>query len=86
MQRIKENILYIKVVQFTSTTKMQKQILEAYLTTVWFSQVIKLGALSCRYISIDETKAMMINMFPNKEVGESVQVRREEEKRAKTAP
>ena len=80
MQRIKENILYIKVVQFTSTTKMQKQILEAYLTNVWFPRVIALGALSRRYISIDETKAMMINMFPNKEVGESVQVGREEER------
>ena len=80
IQRIKENILYIKVVQFTSTTKMQKQMLEAFLTNVWFPQVIKLGALSCRYVSIDETKAMMINMFPSEEVGESVQVGREEER------
>ena len=68
--------MYIKVVQFTSTSKMQKEMLGAYLQTVWFPELIKLDALSCRYISHDDTKAMMINMFPDKEIGELIQVGR----------
>ena len=69
--------MYVKVVQFTSTSKMQKEMLGAYLQTVWFPELIKLGALSCRYVSLDDTKAMMINMFPDEDIGETVQVGRE---------
>ena len=58
--------MYIKVVQFTSTSKMQKEMLGAYLQTVWFPELIKLGALSCRYVSLDDTKAMMINIAREK--------------------
>ena len=73
--------MYIKVVQFTSTSKMQKEMLGAYLQTVWFPELIKLGALSCRYVSLDDTKAMIINMFPDEDIGESVQVGREEQRK-----
>ena len=73
--------MYIKVVQFTSTSKMQKEMLGAYLQTVWFPELINLGALSCRYVSLDDTKAMMINMFPDEDIGESVQVGREEQRK-----
>ncbi len=51
---------------------MQKEMLGEYLQTVWFPELIKLGALSCRYVSLDDTKAMMINMFPDEDIGESV--------------
>ena len=67
--------MYIKVVQFTSTSKMQKEMLGAYLQTVWFPELIKLGALSCRYVSLDDTKAMMINMFPDEQIGENLSSR-----------
>ena len=60
---------------------MQKEMLGAYLQTVWFPELIDLGALSCRYISIDDTKAMIINMFPDETIGESVQVGREEQRK-----
>ena len=50
--------MYVKVVQFTSTSKMQKEMLGAYLQTVWFPELIELGALSCRYISLDDTKTV----------------------------
>ena len=73
--------MYVKVVQFTSTSKMQKEMLGAYLQTVWFPELIELGALSCRYISLDDTKSMMINMFPDEATGESVQVGREEQRK-----
>ena len=73
--------MYIKVVQFTSTSKMQKEMLGAYLKTVWLPELIRLGALSCRYISLDDTKAMMINMFPDEYIGASVQVGREEQRK-----
>ena len=73
--------MYIKVVQFTSTSKMQKEMLGAYLQTVWSPELIRLGALSYRYISLDDTKAMMINMFPDEEIGESVQIGREEQRK-----
>ena len=53
--------------------------LEAYLQTVWFPQLIQLGGLSCRYISLEDTKSMMINMFPDEATGKSVQVGREEQ-------
>jgi len=36
--------MYVKVVQFTSTSKMQKEMLGAYLQTVWFPELIELGA------------------------------------------
>ena len=49
--------------------------------TVWFPELIKLGALSCRYISIDDTKPMIINMFPDQTIVESVQVGREEQRK-----
>ena len=73
--------MYVKVVQFTPTSKMQKEMLGAYLQTVWFPELIELGALSCRYISLDDTKSMMINMFPDEATGESVQVGREEQRK-----
>tara|TARA_Y200000002_G_C22484521_1_gene580233 strand:+ start:341 stop:625 length:285 start_codon:yes stop_codon:yes gene_type:complete len=73
--------MYIKVVQFTSTSKMQKEMLGAYLKTVWFPKLIELGGLSCRYISLDDTKLMMINMFPDEATGESVEVGREEQRK-----
>ena len=73
--------MYVKVVQFTSTTMMQKEMLGAYLQNSWFPQLIELGAISCRYISLDGTKAMMINMFPDEEMGESVRVGREEQRK-----
>ena len=73
--------MYIKVVQFTSTSKMQKEMLGAYLQTVWFPELIKLGAFSCRYVSLDDTKAIMIIMFPDEDIGESVQVGREEQRK-----
>ena len=73
--------MYVKVVQFTSTSKIQKEMLGAYLQTVWFPELIKLGALSCRYVSLDDTKSMIINMFPDEAIGESVQVGREEQRK-----
>ena len=73
--------MYVKVVQFTSTSKMQKEMLGAYLQTVWFPELIELGALSCRYISLNETKSLIINMFPDEATGESVQVDREEQRK-----
>ena len=77
----KEPRMYVKVVQFTSTSKIQKEMLGAYLQTVWFPELIKLGALSCRYVSLDDTKSMIINMFPDEAIGESVQVGREEQRK-----
>ena len=59
---------------------MQKEMLGAYLQTVCFP-VTKLSALSCRYVSHDDTKAMMINIFPDEEIGESVQIGREEQRK-----
>ena len=53
----------------------------ASIQTVWFPELIELGALSCRYISLDDTKSMMINMFPDEATGESVQVGREEQRK-----
>ena len=44
-------------------------------------KLIKLGALSCRYVSLDDTKSMIINMFPDEAIGESVQVGREEQRK-----
>ena len=73
--------MYVKVVQFTSTSKMQKEMLGAYLQTVWFPELIELGALSCRYISLDDTKSMMINMFPDEETGMSAVMGREEQRK-----
>ena len=61
--------------------KNAKEMLGAYLQTVWFPELIELGALSCRYISLDDTKSMMINMFPDEATGESVQVGREEQRK-----
>ena len=72
--------MYVKVVQFTSTSKMQKDMLGAYLQNIWFPQLIELGALSCRYVSLDGTISMMINMFPDEAIGDSVQVGREEQR------
>ena len=72
--------MYVKVVQFTSTSKMQKDMLGAYLKNIWFPQLIELGALSCRYVSMEGTRSMMINMFPDKKTGDSVQVGREEQR------
>ena len=43
--------------------------------------MIKLAALSCRYISIDDTKPIIINMFPDETIGESVQVGRETQRK-----
>ena len=73
--------MYVEVVQFTSTSNMQKEMLGAYLQNSWFPQLIELGAISCRYISLEGTKSMMINMFPNEETGESVRVGREEQRK-----
>ena len=73
--------MYIQVVQFPSTSKMQKDLLGASLPTVWFPELLPLGALPCRYVSLDDTKAMMINMFPDEDIGESVQVGREEQRK-----
>ena len=58
--------MYVKVVQSTSTSKMQKDMLGAYLKNIWFPQLIELGALSSRYVSMEGTRSMMINMFPDK--------------------
>ena len=66
--------MYVKVVQFTSTTNMQKEMLGAYLQNSWFQQLIELGAISCRYVSLEGTKSMMINLFPDEETGDSVGV------------
>ena len=59
---------------------MQKEMLGAYLQTVWFP-VTKLGALSCRNASHDDTKVIVIKFFPDEEIGESVQVGREEQRK-----
>jgi hypothetical protein len=54
--------------------------LGAYLKNIWFPQLIELGALSCRYVSMEGTRSMMINMFPDEKTGDSVQVGREEQR------
>ena len=71
--------MYVKVVQFTSTTMMQKEMLGAYLQNSWFPKLITLGAISCRYVSLEETKSMMINIFPDEETGMSAVMGREEQ-------
>ena len=60
---------------------MQKEMLGAYLQNSWFPQLIEIGAISCRYVSLDGTKATMIYMFPDEEMGESVRVGREEQRK-----
>ena len=72
--------MYVKVVQFKSITNLQKEMLGAYLQNSWFPQLIELGAISCRYISLEGTKSMMINMLPNEETRESVRVGQEEQR------
>ena len=73
--------MYVKVVQFTSTTMMQKEMLGAYLQNSWFPKLITLGAISYRYFSLEETKSMMINMFPDEETGMSAVMGREEQRK-----
>ena len=73
--------MYVKVVQFTSTTMMQKEMLGAYLQNSWFLKLITLGAISCRYVSLEETKSMMINMFPDEETGMPAVMGREEQRK-----
>ena len=73
--------MYVKVVQFTSTTMMQKEMLGAYLQNSWFPKLITLGAFSCRNVSLEETKSMMINMFPDEETGMSAVMGREEQRK-----
>ena len=73
--------MYVKVVQFTSTTMMQKEMLGAYFKKSWFPKLITLGAISCRYVSLEETKSMMINMFPDEETGMSAVMGLEEQRK-----
>ena len=73
--------MYVKVLQFTSTTMMQKEMLGAYFQKSWFPKLITLGAISCRYVSLEETKSMMINMFPDEETGMSAVMGLEEQRK-----
>ena len=73
-------LMYLRVIQTTSPSKMMREMLVAYYQTNYIPWVLSQGCLSGRFVNVDENKGMLILTFPDKETALKVMELRKEDR------
>ena len=59
--------MWVRIINITSPSEMQRDMLEAYLQNVMLPAVLKKGAISARFIRVEGTKACLMTFWPDQE-------------------
>ena len=59
--------MWVRIINITSPSEMQRDMLEAYLQNVMLPAVLEKGAISARFISVEDTKACIMTFWPDQE-------------------
>lgn len=59
--------MWVRMIQITSPSEMQRDMLEAYLQNVMLPEVLERGAISARFIRVEDTKAALMTFWPDEE-------------------
>ena len=59
--------MWVRIINITSPSEMQRDMLEAYLQNVMLPAVLEKGAISARFIRGEDTKACLMTFWPDQE-------------------
>ena len=59
--------MWVRIINITSPSEMQRDMLEAYLQNVMLPVVLEKGAISARFIWVEDTKACLMTFWPDQE-------------------
>ena len=59
--------MWVRIIHITSPSEMQRDMLEAYLQNVMLPAVLEKGAISARFIRVEDTKACLMTFWPDQE-------------------
>ena len=57
--------MWVRIINITSPSEMQRDMLEAYLQNVMLPAVLEKGAISARFIRVEDTKACLMTFWPD---------------------
>ena len=63
--------MWVRIINITSPSEMQRDMLEAYLQNVMLPAVLAKGAISARFIRVEDTKATLLTFWPDEETATS---------------
>ena len=63
----RENTMWVRIINITSPSEMQRDMLETYLQNVMLPAVLEKGAISARFIRVEDTKACLMTFWPDQE-------------------
>ena len=63
--------MWVRIINVTSPSEMQRDMLEAYLQNVMLPAVLAKGAISARFIRVEDTKATLLTFWPDEETATS---------------
>ena len=63
--------MWVRIINITSPSEMQRDMLEAYLQNVMLPAVLAKGAISARFIRVEHTKATLLTFWPDEETATS---------------
>ena len=63
--------MWVRIINITSPSEMQRDMLEAYLQNVMLPTVLAKGAISARFIRVEDTKATLLTFWPDEETATS---------------
>ena len=63
--------MWVRIINITSPSEMQRDMLEAYLQNVMLPAVLAKGAISARFIRVENTKATLLTFWPDEETATS---------------
>lgn len=59
--------MWVRIINITSPSEMQRDMLEAYLQNVMLPAILATGAISARFIRVEDTKATLLTFWPDAE-------------------
>ena len=65
-------MMYIRVVSITAQSKLQFDMTVTYFERVWSPKVIRLGAISAKFVQSSENSGMYIIHYPDKKTAKYV--------------
>ena len=63
--------MWVRIINITSPSEMQRDMLEAYLQNVMLPAVLAKGAISARFVRAEDTKATLLMFWPDEETATS---------------
>ena len=59
--------MWVRIINISSPSEMQRDMLEAYLQNVMLPAVLEKDAISARFIRVEDTKACLMTFWPDQE-------------------